>query len=232
MIGRGAITIWTTRCLPIVVWMMALLTSSAVCADTQTTNFSGNPYDSINDRLLIDVECSEHQFGDAFCSFKTDIQYSNYLNTPLSAHESYLLSDSEQAQRKADLLAIFRLAIEEFKCLSNVKLYWELTEQNLEELAIKLRLKGEIPIRDTAERDGTAEKNLKGRRHSVSPSSRSAGRRSSALSLFMPSKLQWNIGMNPNDMTVFGELNLNAYMTLSGEFGDTNQVGVYFRYTF
>jgi hypothetical protein len=212
--------------------MVTLLASSAVCADTQTTNFSGNSDDSINDRLLIDIECSEHQFGDAFCSFKTDIQYSKYLNTPLSAHESYLFADSEQGQRKADLLAIFRLAIEEFKCLSNVKLYWELTEQNLEELAIKLRLKGEIPMRNTAVRDSTAEKSPKGRRHALSPSSRSAGRLSSALSLFVPSKLQWNIGMNPYDMTVFGELNLNAYMTLSGEFGDTNQVGVYFRYTF
>ncbi|MGD9008307.1 MAG: hypothetical protein PVG41_10305, partial [Desulfobacteraceae bacterium] len=222
MLRRGAQTIRTTRCLSIVVWMVTLLASSAVCADTQVTNFSGNSDYSINDRLLIDIECSERQFGDAFCSFKTDIQYSNYLNTPLSAHESYLFSDSEGDQRKADLLAIFRLAIEEFKCLSNVKLYWELTEQNLEELAIKLRLKGEIPISDPAMHDSTIEKNPKGRRHSVLPSSRSASRLSSAIALFVPSKLQWNIGMDPNDMTVFGELNLNAYMTLSGEFGDTN----------
>jgi hypothetical protein len=232
MIRRGAITIRTTRCLSILAWLVILLASGTVCADTQTTNFSSNSDHSINDRLLIDIECSEHQFGDAFCSFKTDIQYSKYLNTPLSAHDSYLLTDSGQGQRQADLLAIFRLAIEEFKFLSNVKLYWELTEQNLEELAIKLRLKGEIPISDPAIHDGTAEKDPKGRLHSARPSSRSKGRRGGALSLFMPTKLQWNIGMNPNDMTVFGELNLNAYMTLSGEFGDTNQMGVYFRYTF
>jgi hypothetical protein len=232
MIRRGAITIWTTRCLSIVAWMVTLLASGALCADTQTTLFSANSDHSINDRLLIDIECSEHQFGNAFCSFKTDIQYSNYLNTPLSAHENYLFSDSAQDQRKVDLLAIFRLAIEEFKCLSNVKLYWELTEKNLEELALKLRLKGEIPISYRAIQDSTAEKNPKERQHSVRPPARSAGRRSGALSLFIPSKLQWNIGMNPNDMTIVGELNLNAYMTLSGEFGDANQVGIYFRYTF
>jgi hypothetical protein len=232
MIRRGVITIWTTRSLSIVAWMVTLLVSSAVCADTQTTNFGGNCDYSINDRLLIDIESSEHPFGDAFFSFKTDIQYSKYLNTPLSAHESYLFSDGEQEQRKADLLAIFRLAIEEFKCLSNVKLYWELTEKNLEELAIKLRLKGEIPISDPAIHAGAAEKYPKSGKHFAHPSAGNAGRRSGALSLFMPSKLQWNIGMNPSDMTVFGELNLNAYMTFGGEFGDTNQVGVYFRYPF
>jgi hypothetical protein len=232
MIRSGAISFWTTRCLSIVVWMVTLLVSSTVCAGTLSTNFSGNSDDSITDRLLIDIECSEHQFGNALCSFKTEIQYSKYLNTPLSAHESYLFSDSEQDQRKADLLAIFRLAIEEFKCLSNVKLYWELTEKNLEALAIKLHLKGEIPISDPAIHDSAVEKDPKSRQLSARPSARRAGRRSGALSLFMPSKLQWNIGMNPNDMTVFGELNLNAYMTLSGEFGDTNQVGVYFRFTF
>lgn len=234
MIQRGAVTIRTRCRLAIVVWMVTILacSSSSLCADTQTSNFSSNANFSINDRLLIDIECSEHQFGDAFCSFKTDIQYSKYLNTPLSDHESYLFSSSEQNQRRVDLLAIFRLAIEEFKFLSNVKLYWELTEQNLEELAIKLHLKGEIPINDSAMYDSSAEKDLKGRQHSVRPPSRSAGRRSGALSLFMPSKLQWNIGMNPNDMTVFSELNLNSYITLSGEFGDTNQVGIYFRYTF
>lgn len=233
MIRRGAIAIWTTRCLQIVAWMVTLLACSAVGADTQTAKFSSNTDFSINDRLLIDIECSERQFGDAFCSFKTDIQYSKYLNTPLSAHESYLSSDSEQEQRKADLLAIFRLAIEEFKCLSNVKLYWELTEQNLEALAIKLHLKGEIPINHSAMHDSAAAEGPKGRRHSAHlAASRSQIRRGSALSLFMPSKIKWNIGMNPNDMTVFGELNLNPYLTLSGEFGDTHQVGVYFRYTF
>lgn len=232
MIRRGAHTIWTTRCLSIVAWMVTLLPSSAVCADTQTTNFSGSSDYSIINRRLIDIECSEHDFSNSFCSFKTDIQYSKYLNTPLLANERYLFSDSGQNQRKADLLAIFKLAIKEFKCLSNVKLYWELTEQNLEALAIKLHLKGEIPINDPAIHGSTAEKDPKGRHHSVRPASRRVGRRNGVLSLFTPSKLQWNVGMNPNDMTVFGELNLNAYITFSGVFGDANQVGVYFRYTF
>lgn len=233
MIRRGAITIWTRRCLSIVVWMVAFFACSFVCADTQqTASFSSNPDFSINDRLLIDIECSDSQFGDAFCSFKTDMQYSKYLNTPLSAHESYLFSDSEHDQRRADLLAIFRLAIEEFKCLSNVKLYWELTERNLEELAIKLRLKGEIPISNAAMQDHATEKGYKGQSASAHGQSRRTSRHSSVFALFMPSKLKWNLGMNPYDMTIFGELNLNSYLTLSGEFGDTNLVGVYFRYTF
>lgn len=233
MVRRGATTIWTTRYLSVVAWMVTLLLPySTVCADTQTTSFSSRADFSINDRLLIDIECSERQFGDASCGFRTDIRYSKYLTTPMSVHESYLFSDREQDQPKADLLTIFRLAIEEFQFLSNVKLYWELTEQNLEDLAIKLHLKGKIPISDPAIDDSTAEKDSNDSRHSMRLASRSAGRRNGALSLFLPTKLQWNIGINPNDMTVFGKLNLNDYMTLSGEFGDTNQVGIYFRYTF
>jgi hypothetical protein len=212
--------------------MVTLFACSAVCADTQSTHFNSNTDFSINDRLLIDIDCSEFRFGDPFCSFKTDMQYSKYLNTPLSAHESFLFSDGEQNQRQADLLTIFRLAVEEFRCLSNVKVYWELTEQNLKELAIKLHLKGEIPISQVTRHDSAAENDLKKKSQAARSISGSVGPRGGALSLLMPSKLQWNLGMNPNTMTVFGELNLNAYMTLSGEYGDVNRVGVYFRYMF
>lgn len=227
-----ALTIRTTRYLSIVAWMVTLLACSSVYADTQFTNFSSNAHFSINDRLLIDIKCSEHQFGDGFCSFKTDMQYSKYLNTPQSAYESYLFPGSEQDRRKVDLLAIFRLAIEEFKFLSNVKLYWELTEQNLEELAIKLRLKGEIPISEPWIQDHATEKGHKGQSPSTRGQSKRTSHHSSMIALFLPSKLQWNLGVDPNDRTVFGELNLNPYMILSGEFGDTNLVGIYFRYPF
>jgi hypothetical protein len=232
MLRRGANTIWTTRLLLIVAWMVAFFANGTVCADPQSAVFGKNTYFAINDQLRIDIQCSDLQAGNALCNFKTDMQYSKYLNTPLSAHDSYLLSDSEKRQRQADLLAIFRLAIEEFKFLSNAKLYWELTEQNLEELAIKLRLKGEIPLSDAAMHDRLTEKSQNGKLQSAHRSSRSTGSYRGALSLFMPSKIKWNLGMNPNDMSVFGELNLNRYLTLSGEYGDGHQVGVYFRYTF
>lgn len=232
MLRRGAIAIWTTRCLSIVAWMLVLFATGTVCADTKSTIFSNKANFSINDRLRVDIECSERQIGNAFCSFKTDMRYSKYLNTPLSAHESYLFSDSEQDQRQADILAIFKLAVEEFKFLSNVKLYWELTEQNLEELAIKFRLKGEIPISDPVVQNHATGKNQKSSPHSARSQSRRTSRQESVLSLFMPTKLRWNLGVNPDDLTVFGELNLNRYLTLSGEYGDDHQVGVYFRYTF
>ncbi len=231
MLRGGAKTIRTTRYFMLVALMAALFATGTVCADTPTANFSNTEF-SINDRLLIDIECSDRKAGDAFCSYKTDMQYSKYLNTPLSAHESYLLSDSEQDQRQVNLLAIFRLALEEFKFLSNVRLYWELTEQNLEALAIKLRLKGEIPLNETAMQEHAMDKGQKDRSPSTHGHLRPASRHSSALALLIPSKIKWNLGVNPNDMTVFGELNLNAYMTLSGEIGDINRVGVYFQYAF
>jgi hypothetical protein len=233
MSRRGAKTIgMMKRYRLILAWLVALCSYSSVCADPLMTSFSNNTHFTINDRLLLDIECSERHSSDAVCGFKTDMQYSKYLNSPLSAHERYLFSANEQDQRNVDLFAILKLALEEFKFLSNVKLYWKLTEKGLEALAIKLRLKGEIPISDVVISGSTAEKKLNGQHYSTNLPSTNAGHRSGALSLFKPSILQWNIRMNPNNMTVFGELNLNAYLTLSGEFGDTNQVGVYFRYAF
>jgi hypothetical protein len=228
----GALTIRTTHYPSIVAWIVTLFAFSAVWADTTRTHLSSSANFTINDRLLIDIECSEFRSGDPLCNFKTDMQYSKYLKPPLSAHERYLFPEMGQTQRQADLLTIVRLAVEEFRCLSNVKLYWELTEQNLEELAIKLRLKGEIPIAESGMHGSATEKAPEKRPRAARSSLKRAEPRSGALALVMPSKLKWNLGMNPNDMTVFGELNLNAYMTLSGEFGDVNRVGVYIRYTF
>jgi hypothetical protein len=232
MIRDGALTIRTKPYLSIAACIVALLACGTLWADPRSTNLSGNNNFSINDRLLIDIECSEFQSGNPFCSLKTDMQYSKYLNTPLSAHESNLFSENGETQRQADLLAIVRLAVEEFRCLSKVKLYWELTEQNLEQLAVKLRLKGEIPIPQPAMHGSTVEKEVEVTPRIARSTSKRAAPRSGVLALVLPTKLQWNLGMNPNDMSLFGDLNLNAHMTLSGEFGDVRRVGVYFRYTF
>ncbi len=227
MLRRGAIANWTTRSIMIAAWTVSFFAIGTACADTQSIVFGKIPITSVNDQLRIDIECSDRHIGNTFCGFKTDIQYSKYLNTPWLAHEYAIFSDNEQDQRQADILAIFRLAVEEFKFLSGARFYWELTEKNLEELAIKLRLKGEITLND---RD--LEKPQKSTNLSLRRSKSRKTTQKSALSLIMPSKIRWNLGMDPNDLTVFGELSLNNHLSLNGEFGDTSQVGLYFRYAF
>lgn len=232
MIHRGAIAIKTARTLLLVTWMVASLAVDMAAADIQPlqSNTFGNA--SANDKFLIDIECSGSQAGSAFCNLRTDMQYSKFLNEPLTAGDPGLFSRNEEDQRRADLMTIVRLAVEEFKFLSGVRLYWELTEKNLEELAIKLRLKGELPIAQPASHDRSAGQVQNSR--ALRPRRPSGHRPESAgvLSLFMPKKLSWNLGMDPNDLTIFGELNLNSHLMISGELGDSTQLGLYFKYRF
>ena len=232
MIRRGAITIKTACTLVLAAWVVASLAVDMAAAEIQPlrANFIGNT--SANDKLLIDIECTGRQAGSAFCNLRTDMQYSKFLNMSLTEDASELFAENEKDQRRADLMTIVRLAVEEFKFLSGVRLYWELTEQNLEELAIKLRLKGELPIAKSASHDRSTGQ---GQNSQTLQPRRSSGHKSAAtgaLALFMPQKLRWNLGMDPNSLTVFGELNLNAHLTISGELGDSTQLGLYFKYRF
>jgi hypothetical protein len=212
----------------VMVWLAASFASGTAYGDTQSASITSQSFQSFNEKIQLEFECSDRRDSNAFCNLKTDMRYSKYLETPLTAHEAYASPDRENDQHRADLLMIFKLAVDEFNFLSGARIYWELTEQNIEEWAIKLRLKGEIPITDTA-LGATSQKD--GRRSTRSVS-RKSNNYDSLRSLFMPNRLKWNLGMDPNDMAVFGELNLNAHLALSAEVGETNQVGLYFKYAY
>jgi hypothetical protein len=232
MIYRGAITTKTARTMLLVTWMVSSLAINMAAADIQPSQVKTIGSASANDTLLIDIECSSRQTGSAFCNLRTDMQYSKFLNIPLTVDEIELFSGNEEDQHRADLMTIVRLAVEEFKFLSGVRLYWEITEQNLEELAIKLRLKGELPIAQPASHDRSTGHVQNSRALQPRRSSGHGSESTGILALFMPKKLRWNLGMDPNDLTVFGELNLNSHLMISGELGDSTQLGLYFKYRF
>lgn len=230
MFRRSAITILTVQLLIAAVWFAALLAPGIAHSDNQSALHNSQSHQPFNDTIQFDFECSDRHAGSAFCNFRTDLRYSKYLDTPLTPHEQYSSPDGDDDQHRADLLMIFKLAVDEFNFLSGVRIYWELTEQNIEDWAIKLRLKGEIPI--NTENLGSSSQSQKDGRRSVRSASRKSGNHGGMMSLVMPNRIRWNLGMDPNDLTVFGELNLNAHLTLSGEVGDISQLGLYFKYAF
>ena len=230
MLGNGAKSISTTPILMAVVWLAACFATGNAYCDNQKKIFAKKPLPSIDERIRLEIECSDRSTGNGFCSFQTDMHYSRFLNTPFTAHDTLSSLESEHEQRRADMLMVMKLAVEQFNFLSGARLYWELTEQNIEKWAIKLRLKGEIPVYKSGfNPDGHLQ--TLDRKH-VGVRTRRSANHDGLMSLFLPDRIKWNLGMDPNDGTLFGVLSLNSYMTLNGQLGDTNQVGLYFKYAF
>lgn len=226
----GARTILAMYYTLAVVWLVSsFITSSAYCDSISALN-AGSLRQSVNKKISHDIQGMNLQAGSSFYSFRTEIQYSKYLNTPLTPHESFSSKLRENDVPRMDLLAIFRLAMEEFDILSGVRIYWNYTERNIENLAIKLRLKGEISISDPyTYSNGQLQK------ETTQLQQNTAGKQphpTGVLSLFTPQTIRWNLGINPNESTVFGDIRVNSYLSLNGEFGDDSQVGLYFRYPF
>jgi hypothetical protein len=148
----------------------------------------------------------------------------------MTSHERFTSAAKDSNQPRADLLSVFKLALEEFDLLSGVRIYWDNTERNIEQWAVKLKLKGEISISDPHHFDDNLSRRIE------NPNSRNLlqkpHRPFGLLSLLRPQKLKWNMGMNPDDLTLFGDIHINPYLSINGEFGDKSNVGLYFRYKF
>ncbi|MGD9216811.1 MAG: hypothetical protein PVJ84_18510 [Desulfobacteraceae bacterium] len=182
------------------------------------------------DKQINNVNCSGLAAGTSFSGIRSDLQYSRYLNTPLTLHDSFSAKADDNRVPSANFLALFKLALEEFNLLSGVRIYWEYTERNIEQWAVKLKLKGEIAITDPYDNaDGRTLQNAKrSKMRGSRPRSVSHGLRS----LFLPQTIRWNLGLNPEDGALFADLHLNPYLSLSGRFSDESQAGLYFRYAF
>lgn len=206
------------------------LTNGMVYGDTASTGPLNEIHQSIKSAIGHDSRCADLGSDSSICSIRTELRYKNYLSTPLTSHERFASTPSESYQPRADLLSIFKLALEEFDLLSGVRIYWDYTQKNIEQWAIKLKLKGEISISTPHYHDDAPSlqaTSLSNRRLSREPL-----RPSSLISLLKPQKIRWNIGMNPDDLTVFGDIHVNPYLSISGEVGDESNVGLYFSYRF
>jgi hypothetical protein len=206
------------------------LASGPAYGNTSSAGHVNTFRQSPNPTYSRDIQCVKLGSDKAFCSIRTELRYHNYLNTPLTSHERFSSTPNESNQPRADLLSVFKLALEEFDLLSGVRIYWDYTERNIKQWAVKLKLKGEISITDPHD-------------HNDAPSLRNKSLHSSNLLqkplrpsglhlLLKPQKLRWNLGMNPDDLTLFGDIHINPYLSINGEFGDESNVGLYFRYTF
>lgn len=230
MFQCGAKAIFTMSYILVVACMVFSLPSGPAYGDTRSTGPLNDFHQSLNSRFNRDIQCADLGSDSSFCNIRTELRYRNYLNTPLTSHERFSSTPIDSAQPRVDLLSIFKLALEEFDLLSGVLIYWDYTEKNIEQLAIKLKLKGEISIAAPNYYDD--DRSLR----ETTPSTRNLSRqplRSFGLrSVFTPQKVRWNIGLNPDDLTMFGDIHINSYLSMSGEFGEESNVGLYFRYAF
>ena len=230
MFQPGAKATFTMPCKIVLVCLLFSLTNGTVYGDTASTGPLSEIHQSLKSAFGHDTRCADLGSDSSFCSIRTELRYQNYLSTPLTSHERFASTPSESNPPRADLLSIFKLALEEFDLLSGVRIYWDYTERNIEQWAIKLKLKGEISISDPHYHDvnpSIPATSLSNRGLFTEPL-----RPSNLISLLKPQKIRWNIGMNPDDLTVFGDIHVNPYLSISGEAGDESNVGLYFSYRF
>lgn len=230
MFQCGAKTTLTKAYIIVAVCLIFSLTSGPVYGDTPATGPLNEIHPSPNPAFGHGIRCADLGSDISFCNIRTELRYRNYLGTPLTSHERFSSMPLESNQPHADLLSIFKLALKEFDLLSGVRIYWNYTERNIEQWAVKLKLKGEISISDPHYHDdglSPQKKNLSNGGLSKEPL-----RPSGMLLLLKPQKIRWNLGMNPDDLTMFGDIHINPYLSISGKIGDKSNVGLYFRYTF
>lgn len=223
-------TIETMHYMIVVVWLVFSLTTGTAYCDTPSAQRSNALHQSLNNKIKYDIQYNGLKASSSLCIFKSGIQYSKYLKAPLTFHESFFSAQTDSEPPRADLLAIFKLALDEFDFLSGVRIYWKYTERNIEKLSIKLKLKGEIFFSDSYYR--SSGQPLKDTRRSKRNVSEIPLNSIGMPSLFKPQIVKWNLGINPDDSTVFGDLHLNSHLRFSGELGDENQIGLYFRWSF
>jgi hypothetical protein len=230
MFPSGAITMLAKQYVAVMLCLISSFMVTTARCDTNTQKQNTEFQQSIGERIDHNRQCSGLPAGNSFCSIRSDLQYSRYLNTPLTLHDSLSTTGNGNRVPNTNLLAIFKLALEEFNLLSGVRIYWEYTERNIQQWAIKLRLKGEIAISDPY--DGADGLTLQTTKRSELRGYQQPSISNGLKSLFLPQTIRWNLGLNPDDGTLFADLHLNPYLSLSGKFSDESQAGVYFKYAF
>jgi hypothetical protein len=232
MCPGGATIVLSTQYAMAVLWLISSFMTATAFGDTCYGKQNPQLRQNINIKSKIDhrFQCTDLGAGNSFCTVRTKRQYRKYLDTLHIGHDQFTASSRDNELPSSNLMAVFKLALEEFNLLSGVRIYWEYTERNIRQLAVKLKLKGEIAITDPHDRtnrpslQNTKRQKSLGRRKSTDPGGISA--------VLMPQTIRWNIGLNPEDFTVIADLHINPHICLNGRIGDEDQIGIYFRYAF
>ena len=213
-----------------VVWLIFTLTSGTAFCDTISAFRPLSLRPSAAHQSRTRIQCEGISAGSTFCEIESK-QYAdpNTLLRYLPPEHRYPIQGDIDPPR-ADLLVVFRLAMEELDLFPGLRLYWNRTERYIDELSAKLRLKGEIPIADPFDRmDGRVEAARSGFRNI---SARKSAVPDGLLSLFKPQTIKWNMGMDPNHLSVYMNVHLNSYLSFSGEYGDESRVGLFINFSF
>ena len=230
MYPSGATIVLAMQYMTVVLWLISSFMATNANGEALSVKQNTEYLQSIDEKMNRNTQCTGLGASNAFCTIKTELQYSRYLNTPLTLHDKFYHSGSQSGLPNTNLLAIFKLALEEFNLLSGVRIYWEYTERNIRQWAVKFKLKGEIAITDPYDQaDGPTLHNA---RYLKQLGRQNTGLSNGLQTLLKPQTIRWNLGLNPEDLTMFADVHLNSHMSLSGKFGDESQVGLYFRYAF
>ena len=213
------------------VWLATVFTTTPVCGNTNATLRTNSfQLSAAEKKAITGLQCAGLQAEKWICSLDSGDRRGYYFDTPRSSHASSYFDQRDPNPRKADPLKIGLLAVEEFNLLAPLRVYYERTEKYIKKLSIKLKLKGEVTVSEPQTqiaRHQPEVARLAKRTRSARPSD-SAG----MLSLFKPQTIRWNLGMDPDDLSISFDLEINPHLSFDGEFGDENKVGLYFKFLF
>jgi hypothetical protein len=213
-----------------VLWLISSLMAATAYGDTRFVNQKTGFAHSSHDKIDTDAQCTDLGAGNSLCAIRTELQYRKYLAKHHMHHDPFASSNRNSEPPGTNLMAVFKLALEEFNLLSGVRIYWEYTERNIRELAVKLKLRGEIAITDPY--DGANGPTLQQAKGLKPPGRRKPTPPGGISAVFIPQTIRWNLGLNPEDLAMFAELYINPHISLSGRIGDEDQIGLYVRYAF
>lgn len=151
---------------------------------------------------------------------------------PDARHEDVALGSMDNTHR-ADLYTLTRLAVEELEFLAGIRILWDQAEKKFDRVALKLKLRGDISLGASdspAPHDASSSPPIRG----YPPVARSERTENqlSLRALFLPDKIRWHFGLDPNQHVFFGELKWGRFIALQGDVGSHQEVKMVFHYDF
>lgn len=139
----------------------------------------------------------------------------------------------EAQHSRADLYTLVKLAVDELEFLAGLRLIWDKTEKKVNNLALKLKLKGDISLnREGGSSGSNPSQSDLAAIHALSTRNKSSRMPLSLRAIFLPKKIRWHFGYDPNNQAAFGELKWGSFIAVQSDVGADQEVKLVFQYTF
>lgn len=139
----------------------------------------------------------------------------------------------EAQNSRADLYTLVKLAVDELEFLAGLRLIWDKTEKKVNNLALKLKLKGDISLnREGGSSGSNPSQSDLAAIHALSTRNKSSRMPLSLRAIFLPKKIRWHFGYDPNNQAAFGELKWGSFIAVQSDVGADQEVKLVFQYTF